>query len=60
MREDALKGAAKRTREERSEAARNAQAARSPEARREASRKGAEARRRKREAAEGAGGARES
>jgi hypothetical protein len=53
MREAALKGAAKRTREERSEAARQAQAARSPEARKEAAQKAAEARRRNREAAKG-------
>jgi hypothetical protein len=55
MREAALKGAAKRTREERSETSRNAQAARSPEARKESARKAAEARRRNREAARGEG-----
>ena len=53
MREAALKGAAKRTRDERSETAREALAARSPEARKESARKAAETRRRNREAAEG-------
>jgi hypothetical protein len=56
MRQAALKGAAKRSPEERREAARRAAAARGPEARREAALRAAETRRRNREAG-GAGGA---
>jgi hypothetical protein len=53
MREAALKGAAKRTREEHSETVRKALAAKSPEELKERARKAAETKRRNREAAKG-------